>query len=103
MISTNDILLKILSRLRQRGYAQVPGYNRFGFVRQADSYLVVSREKGKDTNIPYNKLAVAIDAVRKDSKVYSEGPSKLRKHGLTHITSPLWSLLHLLTLEELRT
>jgi len=101
MTKVEDMVSALISRLKQRGYAQVTGYNRFGFVRQADNYVVVSRENGKDTKIPYSKLAVAIEAVQKDSKVYSEGPSRLRKHGLTHITSPLWSLLHLLTLEEL--
>ncbi|MEK7775315.1 MAG: hypothetical protein AAB305_05475 [Candidatus Zixiibacteriota bacterium] len=63
---------------------------------------MISRERGKDTRIPFHKIADAIVAVRKDHKVYSEGPSRLRKHGLTHITSPLWALLHLLTLEELK-
>lgn len=102
MTVTKDITSKILTRFGRQGYTQVPGYNEFGFVSQSDTYVVISRENGRDTKIPFVKLAEAIEAVRKDSKVYSEGPSRLRKHGLTHITSPLWALLHLLTLEELR-
>jgi len=98
----SHIVLQIVNRFKERGYAQVPGFNRFGYVKQGNSYVVVSRETGKDTKIPFVKIAKAIEAVRKDSKVYSEGPSRLRQHGITHITSPLWAMLHLLSLEELR-
>ncbi len=93
---------EIVNRFQSREYAQVPGYNRFGYVERSNSYVLVSRESGKDTKIPFTKIAEAIAAVRRDPKVYSEGPSRLRQHGITHITSPLWALLHLLTLEELR-
>lgn len=103
MQSTDKLITKILIRLKQKGFAQVQGYNRFGFVSQADNHVLISREKGKDTRIQFQKLVKAIDAVRKDPKIYSEGPSRLRQHGLTHITSPLWALLHLLSLEELIT
>lgn len=102
MDNTERVVFELVTRLEQQGYAQVPGYNRFGYVRQTGSYVVVSREKGKDTKIPLKKIAAAVDAVRKDSSVYTGGPSRLRRHGLTHITSPLWAILHLLTVEELR-
>lgn len=96
------VVTKIVNRFEERGYIQVPGYNRFGFVGKGESYVIVSRESGKDTKIPFAKIAESVRAARRDSKVYSEGPSRLRQHGITHITSPLWALLHLLTLEELR-
>lgn len=101
MSDVEKTISEIVSRFKQQGFTQVPSYNKFGFVQQSDNYVIVSRENGKDTKIYYKKLGEAIKAVQKDSLAYSEGPSKLRKHGLTHITSPLWSLLHLLTLEEL--
>ncbi len=102
MMDVSQVISMIVNRFERQGYAQVPGYNRFGFVVRGNSHVVVSRESGRDTKVPYAKLGEAIEAVREDSKVYSEGPSKLRNHGLTHITSPLWALLHLLKLEELR-
>ncbi len=68
-----------------------------------ENHLVVTREDGKDTRIPFAKIAESVNAVRKDPKIYSGGPSKLRDHGITHINSPLWALLHLLTLEKLTT
>jgi hypothetical protein len=94
--------MKILHSLERHQFAQVAGYNKFGFVKRGESHVVVSRENGKDTRIPFSKIAESVSAVRRDPKVYSEGPSRLRQHGITHITSPLWALLHLLTLEELR-
>jgi len=101
MQSTDKLITEILVRFKKQGYAQVAEYNRFGFISETDNYVLVSREKGKDTKIYFNKISKAIDAVRKDHKVFTEGPSRLRKYGLTHIMSPLWALIHLLTLEEL--
>jgi len=100
-MQTSQIIRQIVKRFQQQGYAQVPGYNRFDYVGKGESYVIISRENGNDTKIPFSKLAESIEAVRKDFRVYSEGPSKLRQYGITHITSPLWALLHLCTLEEL--
>lgn len=101
-MDASQIVSQIVSRFQEQGYAQVSGYNRFSFISRAESHMVVSRENGKDTKIPFAKLTEAIKAVRNDSKIYSDGPARLRKHGITHITSPLWALLHLLTHDELR-
>ena len=99
---TQDVTVsRIVDLLESRGFAQVAGYNRFGFVERGTSHVVISRENGKDTRIPFAKIEQAVLAVRRDPKVYSEGPSRLRTHGITHITSPLWALLHLLTLNDL--
>lgn len=92
----------IIKRLKDKGFAQVEGYNRFGYVRETDGSVIVSREAGKDTPIPLQKIESAIEAVRKDANTYTDGPGRLKKHGLTHINSPLWALLHLCTLNELR-
>ena len=101
MQSTEVVIEKIIARFKKNGYAQGP-INRFGFVSQSVKHVVISRERGKNTPIPFNKIDEAIIAVRKDHKVYSEGPTRLGKHGLTHITSPLWALINLLTLGELK-
>lgn len=100
MSSTSDILTKILNEFRTRGFSQVQNYNRFGYIRETGSAVIVSRETGKDTNIPFSKIEQGIDAVKDDPSVYNGGPSKLRAYGITHINSPIWSLLHLVSLSE---
>ena len=101
MKSSDDLVQKIVKRFKEKGYSQVEGYNRFGYVRETPSAVIVSREKGKDTTIPFAKLLKAIEAVRDEHKVYSKGPSALRDYGITHINSPVWSLIHLLSLNEI--
>ncbi len=80
---------------------QVEWYKRFGYVRETPNAVVVSRENGQPTPIPHTKIAQAVEAVRSDPTVYDAGPSFLRDHGITHLNSPLWALLHLLTPAEL--
>ncbi len=101
MRSVEDVVGLILQRFRKLRVSQVPGYNSFGYVKETDSAVIVSREKGQDTRIPFLKLGTAVSAVRQDSSVYDEGPSRLRAYGITHINSPVWSLLHLLTKGEI--
>ena len=101
MKPSNELVREIAKRFREKGFSQVEGYNRFGYVRETPSSVVVSRENGQDTPIPFAKIAMAIDAVRKEHSVYFKGPSALRKFGITHINSPIWSLLHLLSLNEI--
>lgn len=91
----------IIRRFKEQGYCQVPGYNRFGYVGEASGAVVVSRERGQDARIPFRKLEQAVQAVRSDPTVYDRGPSALREYGITHISSPIWSLLHLLRKREL--
>lgn len=100
MSSTSDILSKILDEFRTRGFSQISGYNRFGYIRETGSAVFISRETGKDTKVPFSKIEQGIDAVKSDPSIYNAGPSKLRAYGITHITSPIWSLLHLVSLSE---
>jgi TDG/mug DNA glycosylase family protein len=102
MRPVDEVVKEIVQRFKQRGVAQVPGYNAFGYVRETANAVIVSREAGKDTTIPFSKIATGVEAVRIDSSVYGGGPSTLRKHGMTHVNSPVWALLHMLSLEELR-
>ncbi len=101
MKPTHELVSEIVERFRARGYAQVEGYKRFGFIRETPNAVVVSRETGQPTPIPHAKIVQAVEAVRSDPAVYDAGPSFLRDHGITHLNSPIWALLHLLTLAEL--
>jgi hypothetical protein len=100
--SIDKFISEIIVRFKKQGFCKSTKV-KFGYIRHTDSFVEVSREKGEDTSIYFKDIARAIEAVRKDHKVYSEGPSRLRKHGLTHITSPLWALIHMLSLKELTT
>ena len=91
----------LLSRFRERGLAQVEGYNKFGYIYETDNAVIVSRERGYDTRVPLETIEKAIEAVRKDPQVYNKGPSRLTEHGITHINSPVWAILHLVELSEL--
>lgn len=102
MSTTQELLGEIISTFRLSRVAQVPGYSSFGYVRGTDNAVFVSREGGKDTRIPHEKILSAIEAVKADPSVYDGGPSTLRRHGITHITSPLWSLLHMLPRDRYR-
>jgi len=100
MRPAEDILEIILSRFRERGIAQVDGCNRFWYVRETDNALIIRRENGKEARIPTNRLIKAIEIIRVNTQIYNDGPSGLRPW-ITHINSPIWSLLHLATLGEL--
>ena len=101
MANYDNFIKLILRRLRKSGFAQVNGYNKFEYLRETKKAVIMLREKGTTARVPLAKIAVAIKAVRSDPKVYDKGPSALRKYGLTHITSPIWSILHLLSIREL--
>ncbi len=97
----DGVVGEIVRRFKFRGYSQVSGYKRFGYIRETPNSVIISRENGKDTTIPFKKLYLAVEAIRKDKGIYSGGPQSLREHGITHVNSPVWSLLHMLSLEEL--
>lgn len=94
-------IIKIIERFQKKGFAQVPGYKKFGYISKTSKTVLVSREGGEDTLIPLSKIEEAIKAIRLNNSIFDDGPSSLRKYGITHITSPIWSLVHLLSLEEI--
>lgn len=101
-LSRNEILINLIrERFEEKGYAQVSGNNKFGYLGGNQNHFIVSRENGSDTKIPIDKIISAIEAVRKENAVYNQGPSALRKYGITHINSPIWAILHLLTINEI--
>ena len=94
------LLGKILQRLSDLGISKVDGYHGFEYLRETNNSVYVGREKGKDTSIPFNKIIMGIEAIKSDPLAYDKGPTVLRKFGITHITSPVWSLLHLLPIDD---
>ncbi len=91
------ILGRILQKFIDAKYAHVDGYNRFGFIELKRSSVIVSRENGADTIIPFTKIIIGIEAYQKESELYEQGPTCLRSVGISHVTSPVFALLHLLS------
>ncbi len=96
MVDARILLGKILQRFQDRSVSQVVGYNRFGYVRETNKAVIVTREDGKDTPIPFSKMIIGIEAYQNNPDLYLEGPNVLRDFGITRVNSPVWSLLHLL-------
>ncbi|WP_282053364.1 hypothetical protein [Maribacter luteus] len=94
------ILGKILQRFSDKGFCKAPGYNKFEYLRENNNAVYIGREKGKDTRIGFEKIIVGIEAFQRNPNLYSEGPNALREFGITHVNSPVWSLLHLMTQED---
>jgi len=94
------LLGKILQKFKAQKVAQVQGYKSFGYIRETENMVYVTREAGKDTPISFEKMKAAIEAYKSNPHLYNEGPSKLRDYGITHVASPVWSLLHLLDISD---
>ncbi len=101
-MKTMGILNKIQKEFKAAGYVQVEGYKRFGFVRETESAIVVSREDGADTPISLTKIYEGIEAVKQDINIYDGGPNTLRDHDIIFINSPVWALLHLASKADYR-
>lgn len=95
-IDSKILLGKILQRLEDKGYARVKGYNTFKFINHSITNVTLLRENGKEVRIPFNKMVTCIDYYKKNIHDYDSGPAQLRKVPITHITSPIFALLHLL-------
>lgn len=70
MRSSAQAAFTLVQRLKTRGVAQVEGYRAFRFLRETELGVVVSREAGEDTAIPFAKIVEAVEAARKDPAVY---------------------------------
>jgi len=93
------ILGRILQRLIDSGCSQFENYNRFDFMELKVESIILSRENGNNVIIPFGKLLLGIEAYKSDENGYDKKTTFLRNHNLTHITSPIYSLLHLLPKE----
>ncbi len=94
------LLGKILQRFSDCGFSKVEGYVGFEYLRETNNAIYIGRERGKVTYIAFEKLIAGIEAFKSRPGLYEEGPSALREFGITHVTSPIWSLLHLLSSDD---
>jgi hypothetical protein len=101
MRTIEEVTYDIISRFRNIGAAQVSGYNTFTYTRETDNAILIKRESGTEARIPIDKIRTAVEAVRSNPQVYNGGPSGLANYGITHINSPIWAMLHLLTIQEI--
>lgn len=99
-MDSNILLGKILQKFKDLTVSKYADYNSFGYLFEDNGSVTVSRENGDDTRIPFARILVAIDAYKSDPSLYEQGPSALRKVGITHITSPIFSMTHLLEKSE---
>jgi hypothetical protein len=90
------LLGRIFQRFIDQQYAQIIGYNRFGFIELTNNYVLISREAGEDTKVPFSKIIIGIEAYQMDNDLYHQNTTPLRDQGITHVTSPVFALLHLL-------
>lgn len=96
------LLGKILQRFKDKAVATVEGYNSFGYIRETENSVFVTREAGEDTPVPFEKILKGIDAYKSNSALYQSTPTALRDFEITHVTSPVFALLHLLDEEDFK-
>lgn len=96
------LLGKILQRFKDLGIAQVEGYNSFGYIRETQNSVFVTRESGKETPIPFDKILKGIEAYKSNIALYQSIPSALRDFEITHVTSPVFALLHLIDKDDFK-
>jgi hypothetical protein len=89
----------ILQKFIDVKVSQYKQYNSFAYISHSNSSLTVGREKGIETQIYFKKIIIGIEGYQSDISKYDKGPTALRSLNLTHITSPIHSLLHLLPWE----
>jgi hypothetical protein len=90
------LLGKILQRFKDNKIARVEGYFEFGYIRETEKTVYVTREKGKDTPIPFKKILEGIEVYKSNPELYNSNPTSLRAYNLKFTTSPIFALLHLL-------
>lgn len=96
------LLGKLLQRFKDKAVAKVEGYNSFGYIRETENSVLVTREAGEDTPVPFEKILKGIDAYKSNSALYQSTPTALRDFDITHVTSPVFALLHLLDKEDFK-
>lgn len=72
----------------------------FNYIKETDTAVYVTRENGENTRVPFDKIIIGIEGYQKQPSLYHEGPGALRDLGITHVNSPVWSLLHLLNQQD---
>lgn len=96
------LLGRILQRFEDRGVAGDGKLNSFKYIRETESSVIVQREKRTQAVVPHKKILYAIEYYKRNQSAYSKGPAELRKAGITHVTSPIYALIHLLKAESFK-
>ncbi|GGG94127.1 hypothetical protein GCM10007415_31470 [Parapedobacter pyrenivorans] len=65
-VDSKILLGKILQRFVDRKIAKVRGYNKFGYVKQTDKQVYVSRENGENTPVFFKKILTVLVTRTKD-------------------------------------
>jgi hypothetical protein len=99
-MDSKNLLDKILQRFKKQGKAQASGYNAFLYQSETSDGVNVLREKGTVAKVTFVKILVGIEAYKENPQLYNQGPTALREFGITHITSPVYAMLHLLGMDE---
>ncbi len=100
MKSANEITELIISRYIEIGVAQ-GAKNRFIFIEAVSDGICIKRESGTFWPIKKEQIVRAVEAVRHDPTIYGAGPTKLKPYINERVQSPLWAMLHLLSLDEI--
>jgi len=94
------LLGKILQRFYDVKIISSKEKKSFNYIKETDNAVYVTRENGEDTRITFTKILIGIEGYQKQPSLYHEGPGALRALGITHVNSPVWSLLHLLKVQD---
>jgi hypothetical protein len=58
---------KILQRFKDQGSVEVHGYKSFTYSKETERSVMVGRENGADTPIPFEKLKRGVEAFRSNN------------------------------------
>lgn len=89
------LLQQLLLKFEKAGFSKYKQYNRFEYVDRSASAVTIRRQKGTTAAVPYKKLLYAISLYHEDPALYDAGPGRLHKAGISHVSSPVHSILHL--------
>jgi hypothetical protein len=98
---TITITKDLVTRFRVRREAQVAGYDKIVFHQRVGNMLYVTRGDRSDAAIPAIRIMRAVELVRRNPQLYANGPGISHSSGAGHISDVVWSILHLMTLEQL--
>lgn len=97
---SEQITEMIIQRFVAKGSAQGVR-NVFKFVETVSGGVHVLRECGTIWLIRKEQIEQAVNAVRQEPAIYSTGPSRLKPYITGRVQSPLWAMLHLVSLDEI--
>jgi hypothetical protein len=94
---TSGLIGKFMA-LRQ---ARVRGHEQLVLQRYRGGTLFIRTGNHADSAIPAIRILRAVEMVRRNPLMYSNEPAISHTTGAGHICDAVWSILHLMTLEQL--